>query len=69
MKDAHGWIARWFTLLAEYDFVICYGAGHDKACDDFLSRPIELKVIDENQTFEANLKAIAHYLDKLSVVD
>ena len=26
-------------------------------------------VIGENQPFEANIKAIAHYLDKLSVVD
>ncbi len=25
--------------------------------------------IDENQAFEANLKAIAHYLDNLSVLD
>ncbi len=24
MKDPHGRIARWFTLLAEYDFEICY---------------------------------------------
>ncbi len=26
-------------------------------------------VIDENQLFEGNLKAIAHYLDKFLVVD
>ena len=24
IKDPHGRIARWFTLLAEYDFEICY---------------------------------------------
>ena len=55
--------------LAEYDFEICYLAGRDNACADFLSRPVELMIIDENQSFEAKLKAIAHYLDKLSVVD
>ncbi len=60
MKDTRGRIARWFTLLAEYDFEICYRAGRDNACADFWSRPVELLVIDENQPFEANLKAIAH---------
>ncbi len=69
MKDPHGRIARWLTLLAEYDFEICYRVGRDNACADFLSRPVELMVIHENQQFEANLKAIAHYLDKLSIVD
>ena len=31
MKDPHGRIARWFTLLAEYDFEIFYRAGRDNA--------------------------------------
>ncbi len=69
MKYPHGRIARWFTLLAEYDFEICYRAGRDNACADFLSRPFEFMLIDENQPFEANLKAVAHYLDNLSMVD
>ncbi len=69
MKNPHGRIARWFTLFAEYDFEICYRAGRDNACADFLSRPVELMVINEDQPFEANLKAIAHYLENLSVVD
>ncbi len=69
MKDPHGRIARWFTLLAEYDLEICYRAGRDNACADFLSRPLKLMVIGDHQTFEANLKAITHYLDNLSVVD
>ncbi len=33
-----------------------------------MSRLVELMVIDENQPFEANLNAIAHYLDNLSIV-
>ncbi len=69
MKDLHGRIARWFTLLQEYDFEICYQAGHDNACADFLSRSVKLMVIDENQSFKSNLEAIAHYLKNLSVVD
>ena len=69
MKDPHGRIARSFTSLAEYDFEICYRAGRDNACADFLSRPVELVVIDDHQPFEANLKAIAHYLGNLSAVD
>ena len=68
-KDLHGRIARWFTLLAEYDFEICYRTGRANACHDFLSRLAELIVIDENQRFEANLKAIAHYLDNLLAMD
>ena len=69
MKDPHGRIARRFTLLAEYEFEICYRAGSDNACADFLSQPVKLMVIDEDLPFEANLKAIAHYLDYVSVVD
>ena len=69
MKDSHGWIARWFILLAEYDFEICFRSGHDSASADFCSRPVELLVIDGNQSFESHLKAIAHYLHNLSVVD
>ncbi len=69
MKDPSGRIARWFTLLAEYDFQICYRAGRDNSCADFLSRPVDLWVIDGDQLFGANLKAIAHYLGNLSVVD
>ena len=69
MKDPHGRIARWFTLLAEYDFEICYRARRDKACTAIFSRPVELMVIDDHQPSEANLKAIAHYLDNLSVMD
>ncbi len=45
------------------------GRGSDNACAEFLSRPVELMVTYENQPFEANLKAIAHYLANLSVVD
>ena len=52
MKDPHRRIARWFTLLAEYDFEISYRARRDNACAYFLSRPVELMVIDENQRFE-----------------
>ncbi len=55
-KHHHGRIARWFTLLSEYDFQICYRAGRDNPCADFLSRPVEQAVIDENQLFEANIK-------------
>ena len=69
MKDFHGRIARWFTLLAEYDFEIFYRTVRGNTCADFLSQPVELVVIDDHQIFEANLKAIAHYLDNLSVVD
>ncbi len=69
MADAHGRIARWFTLLAEYDFEIFHRVGRDNACADFLSRPVELTVIDENQPIEANLKSITDYLDKLSNLD
>ncbi len=60
---------RWLTLLAEYNIEIFYRAGRDNACADFLSRPVELMVIDENHPFEANFKAIAHYLHSISVVD
>ncbi len=69
MKDPHGWIARWLTLLAEYDFEICYRAGCDNACAEFLSRPVELSVINDNEPFEARLKASTHYLDNLLVVN
>ncbi len=70
MKDPYGRIERWFTLLDEYDSEIFYRAGRDNACADFLSRPVELMVIDEdNQPFEANLKAFSHYLHNLSVVN
>ena len=69
MKDPHGRIARWFTLLAEYDFEIYYRAGRDNACAEFLSRTVELVIIDNHQPFEANLKAVKHILDTLSVVD
>ena len=69
MKDPHGRIARWFTFLAEYDFEICYQAGRNNVCADSLSRPVELMVIEDHQPFEANIKAIAHYLDNFSVVD
>lgn len=31
MKDLHGRIARWFGLLAEYDFKVCYKPGKQKA--------------------------------------
>ena len=54
---------------AEYDFEICYLAGCDDACADFSSRPVEFTVIDENRPFAANLKAIAHYLNNVSIVD
>ena len=57
------------SYLAEYDFEICYPVGRDNACADFLSRPVELLVIDDNQPFETNLNAIARQLDNLSVVD
>ncbi len=69
MKDPHERIASWFTLLAEYDFEIFYRAGRENAWADFPSRPVELMVVDENQPFKAHIKAIAHYLDNLSVVD
>ena len=53
MKDPHRRIARWFTLLAECDFEICYLAGHENACADSLSRPVDLLLIDDDQQFEA----------------
>ncbi len=68
MKDPYRRIARWFTLLAEYDFEIYYWSGRGNACAEFLSRPAELTVIDDHQPLESNLKAIAHYLDNLSIV-
>ncbi len=68
LEDPHRRIALWFTLLAEYDFEICYLAVLDIAHEYFLSGPIELILTYENQTFEANFKAIAHYLDNRSVV-
>ncbi len=61
MKDPHGRIARWFTLPAEYDFEICYRAGRGNACADYLSRPVDWMLIDDNQPYGANLKMIAHY--------
>ena len=69
MKDPHLRIALLSTLLAEYEFEICHWPGSDNACPDFLSRLVEFLVIDDKQPFEANIKAIAHYLDNLSVVD
>ena len=69
MKDPHGRIARWFTLLAEYDFEICYRAVRDNACADYPSRPVDWILIGDNQPYGANLKTIAHYLNSISVVD
>ncbi len=69
MRDIHGRIARWITQLAEYEFEVCYRAERNNACPDFLSRLVELMVIDENQPFEANIKAITHSLDTLAVVE
>ncbi len=69
MKDRHGRIARWFALLAEYYFEICYQARHDNVCANFLSQSIQLMAIEENQPFETNFKAIARYLNKLSIMD
>ncbi len=66
MKDVHCRIARWFTLLAEYVIEICYWARIDNACANFLSLAVKFMVIDENQPFEANLKAIAHYSENFS---
>ncbi len=48
MKDPRGRIARWFTLFAEYEFEICYRAGRDNACAEFLSRSVKLMVIDDH---------------------
>ncbi len=69
VKDPHDRIARWYTLLAEHNFEISIRAGRDYPCADFLSQTVELLVIDDVKTFEANFKAIAHHLDNLSVVD
>ena len=69
MKDSHGRIARGFTLLAEYDFEIFYRAGKDNACDEFLSRTVELMMVVESCKLKANLNAIAHYLNIISVTD
>ncbi len=66
MKNPHRRIARWFNLLAEYDFAICYPAGRDNPSAEFLSWPVKLIFI-ENKSFEANLNDIAHYSDKISV--
>ncbi len=69
MKDPHGRIARWFTLFVEYDFEICHRPGKDNASAYLLSRPVELMITDENQSFEANFEAIEHFLDNISVVE
>ncbi len=50
-------------------FEICNRSRRDIACAKFIFRPGELMVTSENQPFEANLKAIAHCLENLSVVD
>ncbi len=60
MKQPHGRIACGFTLLAEYEFEIFYRVGCDNPCADFLSRPVELMVIAENQPLEAKRMPIAH---------
>ena len=51
MKDCHRRIALWVTLLAEYDFEICFRAGHDNACANVLYRLVEYMVIEEKQRF------------------
>lgn len=37
-KDAHGCVARWFDLLAEYRFEIIYRSGNLNLPADYLSR-------------------------------
>ena len=69
MKDPHGRIARWFSLLAEYDFEICYRSGNQNPSVDFISRPVELMAIMENISIEPDLKLIANYLHNHSVND
>ena len=41
----------------------------DNACADFLSRPVYLSLIGDDQPFEANLKAIKHNLNNLSLIE
>ncbi len=69
MKDLRRRIVCWFTLLVEYEFEIIHRARRDDDCAEFPCRPIKMLVIDDNEPFEANLEAIAHCLDNLSVVD
>ena len=55
MIDSHERIAGRSTLLVGYDFKIYYRAGRDNAGAEYLSRLVELLVIDGNKPFEANL--------------
>ena len=63
MTDPHGRIARWFTLLAEYNFEICYRAGKNNASADYLSRPVGVNLVMSDAGMGSDLKVIANFLN------
>eukprot|EP00171_Calliarthron_tuberculosum_P020369 IDg20369t1 len=40
--DPHGRIARWFSLLSEFEFELFYRPGKENLAADYLSRPVEV---------------------------
>ena len=61
MKDPHGQKAQWFTLLAEFNFEICYRARKNNACADYLSRPVGVNLVMSHAEMESDLKIIANF--------
>lgn len=45
MRDTHGSIAIWMSMFAEDDFEIKYRPGEKNSNVDYLSRPVDEKVM------------------------
>ena len=67
MKDTYGRIARWFSLLADYDVEICYRAVAQNAAADYLSRPANTIMAIEEADIEPDLRDVTKNLRILRV--
>ena len=63
MKYPNWQIARWFTLLPEYIFEICYRAGKNNAITDYLSMPVGVNLAMSNAEMDSELKVITNCLN------
>ena len=66
MEDPHGRIAVWFTLLAEYNFEICYRTRKNNGRADYLSSPIRVNLIMSNAEMGSDFKVISNFLNGFS---
>ena len=65
LRDPHGRIARWMSLLAEFNFEIVYRPGEKNANADYLSRPVQGKadVMVLRIGMKEDLTAVYKYLE------